>query len=479
MRQSRCQLAYVALATCLPLLLTGCSRHLEPPAQYGELLVAVRETPAYYYEEVNGTAKGFDHDLAELFARDLGVSARFVVARDHAELIKLVKRGSVHFAAAAPLDSDAELRYSAVLRDSRQLIVRYADAPAVDDVDALAGKRIAVLAGSPQVAALRALGGGHPPFVIEERDNMNEIDLLERISQKKSELAATDTTHFNIATNFYPEIEEGLELEGRVRFAWAFPRSGDIALYSRAQEFIRRIHQDGTLARMRDRYFGHILRINSEGVTSFLESVAAVLPRFRGEFIAAQELTGVDWRLLASLAYQESRWDPLATSPTGVRGIMMLTEDTADHLNVKNRLDAKQSIRAGAKYLAELIEQVPRQAREPDRTWLALAAYNLGQGHMNGARAVAAKLNRDPNSWYEMKQVLPLLAKQKYYDHLKSGRARGGEAVIMVENVRTFHDILSRFEPAYAAPGYTPPIFTIPPMYERRDSGTVMLPSPF
>ena len=142
----------------------------------------------------------------------------------------------------------------------------------------------------------------------------------------------------------------------------------------------------------------------------------------------------------------------------------MLTEDTADRLHVDNRLDPKQSILAGAKYLADLIDQLPVAAKEPDRTWLGLAAYNLGQGHLNGARAIALGLKHDPGSWYEMKQVLPLMARPQYYKRLKSGRARGGEAVIMVENVRTFYSILSRFEYAYKASTYAAPMLSIPPM---------------
>ena len=478
MRRSCRPLAYVALVACVPALLSGCGQRLEPPGQRGELLVAVRQTPAYY-EQNDGTAKGFDHDLVELFARELGLPTRFVVARDNADLLRLVKQGRVHFAAAVALAADPELRYSTVLRESGQLIVQHAEAPPANDLNALAGKRIEALAGSPQIAALRAMGDGNPPFVVAARDDINEIELLERVASHKSELAATDTTHYKIAINFFPQVEEAQELQGRVRLAWAFAADGDIQLYAQVQKFIQRIRADGTLERVHDRYFGHIHRINSEGVADFLDRVARVLPRFRGEFIAAQEVTGIDWRLLAALAYQESRWDPLATSPTGVRGMMMLTEDTADQLKVKNRLDARQSIRAGARYLAELIEQVPATVKEPDRTWLALAAYNLGQGHMNGARAIAAGLKRDANSWYEMKQVLPLLSRQKYYERLKSGRGRGGEAVIMVENVRTFQDILARFEPAHQGRDYTPPMFSIPPMYERSDSGTATLPLPF
>jgi len=128
----------------------------------------------------------------------------------------------------------------------------------------------------------------------------------------------------------------------------------------------------------------------------------------------------------------------------------MLTEDTADRMQVNNRLDPKESIAAGARYLADLMEQLPAGIKGPDRQWLALAAYNLGMGHLNGARQFAPGLKRDPDSWYDMKKVLPLLSRPEYYGRLKSGRARGGEAVIMVENVRTYYDILSRFEPPTA-----------------------------
>jgi len=144
--------------------------------------------------------------------------------------------------------------------------------------------------------------------------------------------------------------------------------------------------------------------------------------------------------------------------------MMMLTEETADRLRVSNRLDARQSIRAGARYLADLIEAMPDATKNPDRTWLALAAYNLGLGHLNGARAIAKGLKRDPDSWYEMKKVLPLLSRPEYYFRLKAGRARGGEAVIMVENIRNFYSVLTRFERAYTPLDKLPEMISFPPM---------------
>ncbi len=183
--------------------------------------------------------------------------------------------------------------------------------------------------------------------------------------------------------------------------------------------------------------------------SKFLGRTETMLPKLRKHFHTAQALSGLDWRLIAAVAYHESQWEPEATSPTGVRGIMMLTEETADHLGLSNRLDPRESIIAGARYLNTLKDLQGNHVQEPDRTWLALASYNIGPGHFNAARTLAKQLKADPTAWYEMKRILPLLAQPKYYERLKSGRARGGEAVILVENIRSYYDILVRHEPPY------------------------------
>lgn len=446
---------------------TACTRISESLPR-DELVVAVRDTPAF----LQGEDAGFERDLINTFAQELGFKVRVIRVHDHDELIELLREGKAHFAASATVLEHLDgIRYTAPLRESPQVLVQSAAALSIDELDELEGHQIEVLEGSPQALELNALNvqnaainvnlgvgdaqaaeirtaplrsGLH--FTLSGQHGMNEIELLERVSERKSELAATDRLSFDIASNFYPDIQIAQPLEGRVRFAWAFPEEGSQALFDKAQQFIARIRQDGSLARLDDRYFGHIHRLDSYSIASFLERVDTTLPRLRQDFITAQNNTGIDWRLLAAVAYQESMWNPLATSPTNVRGIMMLTEETADRLKVTNRLDARQSILAGARYLSDLIDDLPNDIPQPDRTWMGIAAYNLGQGHMNGARAIAKTLKRDNTSWYEMKAVLPLMAREEYYRRLKSGRARGGEAVIMVENIRKFYDILARFE---------------------------------
>lgn len=371
-----------SLLAAIPLfLLAACGEPpLPPPAELGRLVVATREGPNTYHVGDGGQATGFEHDLLALFAQDLGLEARFILAQDDAGIAAILMKGRAHLAAANlnPADHPG-LRFSRPVGGKNQL-------PATLD-EVLPFDETGQFGGSALVAA-----------------------------------------------------------------AWAFPANGDTVLLERANAFLERIRMDGTLDRLVDRYFGHVHRLNANDIERFLERMHSVLPRYRRHFIDAQEINGIDWRLIAALAYQESHWDPLATSYTNVRGMMMLTEDTADRLRVSDRLDARQSILAGARYLAELREQTSPEAPEPDRTWLAVAAYNLGMGHMNGARFVAQMVKRDPNSWYEMKQVLPLLSRPEYYARLKSGAARGGEAVIMTENIRTYYDILRRFEtPAVSA----------------------------
>ncbi|MFH1873119.1 MAG: membrane-bound lytic murein transglycosylase MltF [Pseudomonadota bacterium] len=435
---------------------TACGR-IEPPVADGRLVVAVRETPAFFQQREGTAASGFEHDLVTAFAASLGLKAHFIKAADPYELNDLALAGRVHLAASMPLGNGA-LQYSVPIRSVSQWIVGYNDVLGPEKMSDLAGQTVEVAAHSALADTLRGLDEQSRPLVVEVL-GVNEMDLLARVAERKTALVAVHEINLDLGVNFHPELNPLLQLPGKLEFGWAFGSDGAEALRAKADAFIATARADGTLARIHDRYFGHIKRINAAGIAKFLDDMKTKLPNWRHHFQSAQELSGIDWRLLAALSYQESHWDPLATSPTNVRGMMMLTEDTADFLRVANRLDGAESIRAGARYLAQLLDQVPASAELPDRLWLALSAYNLGMGHFRGARAIAKRMKRDPDVWYEMKQVLPQLARPEIYARLKSGAARGGEAVIMVENIRTYYDILTRFEPAYDSPYSKQPAF--------------------
>lgn len=430
--------------------LTTFSRPLPFPTPGQELVVLTHAGPLTYEAGEAGTPpSGLEHDLIQMFAEELGVTARFKVVPRH-EIRERLARHQGHLAAGWLTPTpDTEFRYGPPHLESRDVLVRHEASLPVRSLESLNGQVVVANKGSRQYRALLQLKEQLPDLQVEEFHSETPLDLLEALANREVEVALVDKAILDIGLNFYPMLQPGLELGEPQPIAWLFPADGNPELYDRARAFIDKVRQGPALAQLRDRYLGHLERLRQMDVVVFIDRINTVLPRYRALFKEAQLETDIDWRLLAALAYQESHWDPLNTSPTGVRGMMMLTEETADRLGVSNRLDPRESILGGARYVVMLRDQVPASIPEPDRTWMALAAYNIGPGHFNAARSIARQVKADADSWYEMKKVLPLLARPQYYQRLKSGRARGGEAVVMVENVRMFYDILQRYEPPY------------------------------
>ena len=269
-------------------------------------------------------------------------------------------------------------------------------------------------------------------------------ELLEAVALGDMDCTVANEEQIATMRNYHPDMEAGLSIATPSQLAWAFPPDADPELLEKMASFFEQIQEDGTLNRLIEQYYGHNDRIVPLDATAFLTKTNTVLPRYRKLFDEAAALTGIEWQLLAAMAYRESHWDPLATSVTKVRGMMMLTEDTADRMKVSNRLDARESIMAGARYLQLLKEQLPLRIDEPDRTWLALAGYNQGMGHLEDARMLAQRYGLNPDSWLDVQKVMPKLSKPDIAATTKHGFARGGEAVIYVETVRLYQDMLRR-----------------------------------
>jgi membrane-bound lytic murein transglycosylase F len=196
------------------------------------------------------------------------------------------------------------------------------------------------------------------------------------------------------------------------------------------------------LAQVHDRYYGHTEQFDYVGTRAFVRHFDSRLPRYRQAFENAGNTHDIDWRLLAAIGYQESHWRSHAVSPTGVRGIMMLTQATADYLDIEDRLDPESSIFGGAEFYARQMERIPDTVDEPDRTWMALAAYNVGFNHLLDARQIVEWEGGDPDAWVDVSKTLPLLARERWYSRVKYGYARGWEPVLYVNNIRNYYNIL-------------------------------------
>jgi membrane-bound lytic murein transglycosylase F len=443
----------------LPLFFAGCGEQAAPlalkrplpfptPAQH-DLVVVTSTGPLTYFLDDKGTVVGLEHDLIEAFAQELGVGVKYEVVPPD-EIEAALDAGKAHLAAAwLPMPADTREKSTPPILQTSDVLLQHEASLPLDDMGDLRGRTVVVMPGSRQLATLRELQKRMPDLQVIEYKDGDLFSLLESLGKRKFELVAIDSTLTQIAAQFIPSLQATLELSENHPVVWRLGTHPNAELLARLSAFVERAQRDGTLLKIEDRYFGHVRRLKQADIVSFLGRMETVLPRLKKHFQSAQTVSGIDWRLIAAVAYHESNWDPEATSPTGVRGIMMLTEDTADRLGIGNRLDPRESILGGARYLSLLKDMQPADIPEPDRTWLALAAYNIGPGHFNAARALAKLQGADPAAWYEMKQILPLLAQPKYYEKVKSGRARGGEAVLLVENIRAYHDILVRYEPPF------------------------------
>ena len=419
------------------------------PAQH-DLVVLTLPGLLTYVTDDNGNPTGLEYDLAQAFAQELGVAVKFEVV-EPGQLEARLAKNDYHLAAAWLSPGIApDVQATPPIFLTRDILVQHEASLPLTETNQLAGKTIHVMAGSRQAGTLNRLAKKIHGLKVVEFSAGDILELLEKLGNQRLQYVAIDESFEDIANQFVPNLRTTLPLSDTQPVVWQLGRHPNPELRARLSAFIERVQHDGTLARLEDRYLGHVRRLTQADVIKFLGELETTLPKFRKSFQAAQALTGIDWRLIAAVAYHESNWDPNATSYTNVRGIMMLTEDTADHLQVSNRLDPSESILAGARYINMLKEALPEEVEEPDRTWLALAAYNIGPGHFNGARALAKHLKADPDSWYDMKRVLPKLAQPKYASMVKTGRARGGEAVILVENIRSYYDILLRNAPPFA-----------------------------
>lgn len=415
-------------------------QHFKPVADWrsGELVVILPDDP-------QSISAAFELELATLFAAELSVNLKPLYLPPHQVDAALQSR-KAHFAARGlRKEASPALRYSNSYQTVNEQVICKEQTPR--RVDELRKRSLTVVAGSPQETALSTLRQHHPELHWDARTDLPQRTLLQMVADGKLDCTAANDEQIASARNFHPELGRALDLATPSHLSWGFPATGADTLLDIAEGFFVRLRRDGTLNRLIDQHYGHNERLEPFDAAAFLELTQSVLPAFRPLFEEAEQLTGIDWQLLAALAYQESHWNPLATSYTNVRGMMMLTEDTADRMGVGNRLDARESILAGARYLQMLREQLPPRLDEQERTWLALAAYNQGMGHLEDARVLAMRSGLNPDVWTDVKKVMPLLSQEEYAAQAKHGRARGGEAVILVETVRQYHDMLKRLEP--------------------------------
>jgi membrane-bound lytic murein transglycosylase F len=281
-----------------------------------------------------------------------------------------------------------------------------------------------------------------PTLQIKRTEEDDQEGLLSLIEKKEIKYAIVDSTTLAQKQRFYPNLAAAFIVDKKFPVAWLIRKDQDATFYSAMIEFMGKSYLDNTLTRIEEKYFGHVEEFDYVDTRIFLSRIKAKLPKYEKLF-KKYATKDVNWLLLASVSYQESHWNPWATSPTGVRGMMMLTNDTAKFVGIKNRLDTEQSIKGGAKYLEMQIKRLPNSIPQNEKVWFALACYNIGYGHLMDARRITKMRKQNPNSWTDVKNNLPLLHERRWYKYTRYGYSRGREAQHYVNNIRQYLSTLT------------------------------------
>ena len=428
--------------------LVACSKpptRLDRILEKGELVVVTRNAPTTYYEGRDGLA-GFEYDMVQAYAKHLGVEVRFVIKDTLSEMLPLLEQGEVDLAAAGLTRTDGREKrflFSLPYLDVKQQVVCRRGGARPKNLDELAGVDLVVAAHSSYEELLRHLQQTHPTLQWRSDPERNSEELLEAVWLREIECTVADDNIVKINRRYYPELSVRFDISEPQPLAWVMPPDAG-RLAASVNDWMRAFKASEDFIALTEKYYKYIPVFDYVDIRTFKRRIRTRLPKYRPLFEQAGQIYGFDWTLLAAQSYQESHWNPRARSPTGVRGIMMLTLTTAKEMGIQSRLDPKQSILAGARYLHRLRKRIPESVPEPDRDWMTLAAYNVGMGHLRDARELAKRLGRNPDRWRDLREVLPLLSRKKYYKTLKHGYARGREPVIYVQRIRDYQDILIR-----------------------------------
>lgn len=448
------------LSWLLPLLfmLTACQDErasrsaltsLEQIRADGALVMLTRNTPSTYFQDHNDAA-GFEFDLATAFAQQLGVTLQVETADTIEQLFQRMRTSNQPLLIAAGMTSNPARQPLALFSDSYlqvmpQVIYRTGSKRPQRPAD-LVGKRILVIQDSVHAELLQQLQEELPELEFAVSDAVESVDLLRMVDEGQIDITVVNSNELAMHQVYFPHIQLAFRLEPAIDLQWIIRQphnESDTSLLDAINIFLQDSREHGLIDALVERYYGHLDVMGYVGANAFAKHLQQRMPKYEALFRKYAAEFGLEWQFLAAVGYQESHWDPEARSKTGVRGLMMLTQRTADELGVRNRLDPEQSIRGGAKYLAQMLERLPDSIQYPERYWFALAAYNIGLGHLEDARKLTARANLDPDSWIDVRSILPRLAQKQWYSQTRYGFARGGEPVQFVNNIRRYYDILS------------------------------------
>lgn len=430
------------------------SADLEQVRERGVLRVLTRNNSSSYFI-TRGTQRGFDFELAEAFARELGVRIAVSVPPSRGTLIEALLAGEGDIIAAGMTRTRArgeKVRFTRpVLSAPRVVATHEQTVKVVESPRDLEAFLIHTSFRSTTYRTALAFEeqSGVDLRLADVTDGVEMEEQLRRVADGTYEAVIVDEAILDLARAAGLPVEARWPVSDPLPKAWAVhPDAAD--LQAAADAFLDRADRRGLLRI----YYGRYYRPNSLGFRKAsdeefrLDQDGAISP-YDDLFKRAGEMTGIDWRLLAAVSYAETRFDASARSPWGAVGLMQVLPNTARRVGISDPHTPWGSVLAGAKYLRRLFEFFEEEGVDQrQHIRFALAGYNAGLGHIQDARKLAEATGRDPNKWFgNVEEALRLKTDPRYYRHTRHGYARAPETIAYVSRVQSQYDVFVRHVP--------------------------------
>ncbi|MBW2513643.1 MAG: membrane-bound lytic murein transglycosylase MltF [Deltaproteobacteria bacterium] len=410
----------------------------------GELTVITRNNAHCYYS-YRDQEMGFEHDLAKAFASYLGVSLNIRIAHKWEGMIpSLIDDTGDLIAASMTITPKRkrEVLFSNGYMDIQQHLIVNRDNHTIRTLEDLPGQAIHIRRGTSYQERLESLATRIPDLTIVLHDNVPTEELIRRVAEKEIAITVADSNIALLNRRYYPQAILGPPVGKNEQLGWAVkPEARD--LRAKINQFFKHIQENGVYGDLFRQYYAEVERFDYVDMRVYHRRLATRLPKYQPILMAAAREFDFDWRLIAAQMYQESHFRRYARSHAGAYGLMQLTKRTAESFGVTDITDPEQNIYAGVQHLRNLFTYFDIE-NESDRQAIALAAYNIGQGHVRDAQKLAISLRMDPQKWSSLEKTLPLLKQQKYYNNATYGYCEGLEPVTYVNQIRIYYDILKR-----------------------------------
>jgi len=443
-------LAIIAVLFIFSVTYYGCSieqssnNGLQGILKAGEITVCTRNNSHCYYL-YREQAMGFEYDLAKAFADYLGVNLKVRITEKWEGMIPTLTEGTSSFIAASMTIMPQRKKlasFSDGYMPIQQYVIVHRNNRSIRCPEDLAGKTVHIREGTSYEEKLKSLQNKGIDLEIKLHDDLPTEELIRQVDSGKIEVTIADSNIALLNQRYYPQAVLACPISEQEFLGWAVNRNAQNLLY-RINCFFKIIKENGKFNEIYNKYYANIDNFDYVDLRVYHRRLKSRLPKYKEIIIKAADYHGFDWRLIAAQIYQESHFNPNALSYAGAKGLMQLTRSTAKSLGVKNILNPEQNVNAGVRHLKGLYNYFEK-AKGINRLFIALAAYNVGHGHILDAQNIAREMNLDPYKWSSLSTTLPLLTYRTHYKKARYGYCKGTEPIEYINKIKTYYDILKQ-----------------------------------